>query len=158
MAGGSPESITRVATSNFNLLLDQVGGMDLTFQRLGTYLDTQEKLGRARDASRVGVARALHVVRNEAERKEALAKRADNLKRIGDLARRPGSNDEIVDDGALIGSPQEIVDKLNRLAEGGVEYVLLTSAVLHADSLAEFREEIAPHVGSPKAKLAAVAA
>ena len=158
MAGGSPESITRVATKNFNLLLDQVGGMDLTFERLNTYLDTHEMLGRPRDASRVAVARALHVVRNETDRRKALERRAENLKNIGELARRPGSTGEIVDDGALIGTPDEIVEKLSRLAEGGVEYVLLTSAVIHADSLAEFSEEIAPHVASVTPTLAAAAA
>jgi hypothetical protein len=57
MAAGSPESITRVAEHNFNLLLDQVGSMALTFERLNTYLDALEKQGRPRDATRVGIAR-----------------------------------------------------------------------------------------------------
>jgi alkanesulfonate monooxygenase SsuD/methylene tetrahydromethanopterin reductase-like flavin-dependent oxidoreductase (luciferase family) len=146
MAGGSPESITRVANSNFNLLLDQVGSMALTFERLNTYLDTQERLGRPRDASRVGVARGLHVIRTEAERRKALERRAESLKNIGELGRRPGSTEALVDDGALIGTPAEIIDKLQRLAEGGVEYVLLTNAVVTRESLLEFSEEIMPHV------------
>jgi alkanesulfonate monooxygenase SsuD/methylene tetrahydromethanopterin reductase-like flavin-dependent oxidoreductase (luciferase family) len=148
MAGGSPESITRVATSNFNLLLDQVGSMALTFERLSTYLDTQERLGRPRDASRVGVARALHVIRNEAQRKKALERRAETIKNIGELARRPGSPEALVDDGALIGRPAEIIDKLQRLDAGGVEYVLLTNAVVTREALQEFCEEIMPHVSS----------
>ena len=149
MAGGSPESITRVANSNFNLLLDQVGSMALTFERLRTYLDALEKPGRARDASRVGVARALHVIRTEGERKKALERRAENLKNIGELGRRPGSTEALVDDGALIGTPAEIIDKLQRFAAGGVEYVLLTNAVVTRESLLEFSEEIMPHVSSP---------
>jgi alkanesulfonate monooxygenase SsuD/methylene tetrahydromethanopterin reductase-like flavin-dependent oxidoreductase (luciferase family) len=152
MAGGSPESITRVATSNFNLLLDQVGSMALTFERLRTYLDTQEIHGRPRDASRVAVARAVHVVRNEADRRKALERRAENLKNIGELARRPGSTEALVDDGALIGSPDEIIEKLERLAEGGVEYVLLTNAVVSRESLLEFSQDIMPHVSSRAAK------
>jgi alkanesulfonate monooxygenase SsuD/methylene tetrahydromethanopterin reductase-like flavin-dependent oxidoreductase (luciferase family) len=151
MAGGSPEAITRVATSNFNLLLDQVGSMALTFERLRTYLDTQEKHGRPRDASRVAVARALHVVRNDADRRKALERRADNLKNIGELARKPGSTEALVDDGALIGTPDEIIEKLQRLAEGGVEYVLLTNAVVTRESLLEFSQEIMPHVSSARA-------
>ena len=158
MAGGSPESIGRVATSNFNLLLDQVGGLALTFERLRTYLDTQEKLGRPPDASRVAVARAIHVVRNDADRKKALERRAENLKNIGELARRPGSTEALIDDGALIGTPDEIVEKLHRLAAGGVEYVLLTNAVINRDSLSEFSEEIMPHVPPAKPRLAAAAA
>lgn len=149
MAGGSPESITRVATSNFNLLLDQVGSMALTFERLRTYQDTQEKHGRPRDASRVAVARALHVVRTESERRKALERRAENLKNIGELARRPGSTEALVDDGALIGTPDEIIEKLQRFAKGGVDYVLLTNAVVTRESLLEFSEEIMPHVSSP---------
>ena len=149
MAGGSPESITRVANSNFNLLLDQVGSIALTFERLHTYLDAQEKQGRPRDAGRVGVARALHVVRTEGERRKALERRAENLKNIGELARRPGSTEALVDDGALIGTPAEISVKLQRLAEGGVDYILLTNAVITRESLLEFSEEILPHVSSP---------
>jgi alkanesulfonate monooxygenase SsuD/methylene tetrahydromethanopterin reductase-like flavin-dependent oxidoreductase (luciferase family) len=151
MAGGSPEAITRVATSNFNLLLDQVGSMALTFERLRTYLDTQEKHGRPRDASRVAVARALHVVRNDADRRKALERRAENLKNIGELARKPGSTEALVDDGALIGTPDEIIEKLQRLAEGGVDYVLLTNAVVTRESLLEFSQEIMPHVSSARA-------
>jgi alkanesulfonate monooxygenase SsuD/methylene tetrahydromethanopterin reductase-like flavin-dependent oxidoreductase (luciferase family) len=154
MAGGSPESITRVATSNFNLLLDQVGSMALTFDRLRTYLDTQEKNGRPRDAGRVAVARALHVVRNEAERKKALERRAENLKNIGELARKPGSTEALVDDGALIGTPDEIIEKIQRLAEGGVEYILLTNAVVTRESLLEFSQEIMPHVAPARAAAA----
>jgi alkanesulfonate monooxygenase SsuD/methylene tetrahydromethanopterin reductase-like flavin-dependent oxidoreductase (luciferase family) len=148
MAGGSPESITRVANSNFNLLLDQVGSIALTFERLNTYLDTQEKNGRPRDASRVAVARAVHIMHSEAERKKALERRAETIKNIGELARRPGSTEALVDDGALIGTPAEIIDKLQRLAEGGVEYVLLTNAVVTREALQEFSQEIAPHVAS----------
>lgn len=146
MAGGSPESITRVAASGFNLLLDQVGSMALTFERLRTYLDVLEARGQPRDARRVGLARGLHIVHSEAERQAALERRAVTVRNIGDLARRPGSTEALVDDGALIGSPAEIIDKLNRLAEGGVEYVLLTNAVATPESLAEFAQDIMPHV------------
>ena len=145
MAGGSPESITRVAKMNFNLLVDQVGSMALTFERVRTYLDTLEKHGLPRDAARVGVARGLHVVRTEAERAKALERRRATIRNIGELARRPGSNEELVDDGALIGTPAEIIEKLHRLAEGGVECVLLTNAVATPDALREFAEDILPH-------------
>jgi alkanesulfonate monooxygenase SsuD/methylene tetrahydromethanopterin reductase-like flavin-dependent oxidoreductase (luciferase family) len=158
MAGGSPEAITRVANSDFNLLLDQVGSMALTFERLRTYLDTQEKNGRPRDAGRVGVARALHIIRNEAGRRKSLERRAESLKNIGELARRPGSTEALVDDGALIGTPAEIIDKIGRLAEGGVEYILLTNAVVSHESLQAFSEEIVPHLPTACAEPAAAAA
>jgi alkanesulfonate monooxygenase SsuD/methylene tetrahydromethanopterin reductase-like flavin-dependent oxidoreductase (luciferase family) len=157
MAGGSPESITRVANSDFNLLLDQVGSMALTFERLNTYLDTQERNGRPRDASRVGVARAVNIVRTDAERTKALEPRAETIRNIGELARRPGSNEALVDDGALIGTPDEVVEKLERLAEGGVEYVLLTNAVISRESLQEFSEEIVPRLTVRPVRTAAAA-
>ncbi|HEV7394859.1 MAG TPA: hypothetical protein VGO08_24700 [Burkholderiales bacterium] len=103
---------------------------------------------------------ALHVIRTEGERKKALERRAENLKNIGELGRRFGSTEALVDDGALIGTPAEIIEKLQRFATGGVEYVLLTNAVVTRESLLEFSEEIMPHVSSPasRKKLRAAAA
>ena len=150
MAGGSPESIARVARSGFNLLVDQVGSMALTFERLGVYLDTLEQEGREPDAGSVGVARALNIVHNDAERTKAMERRRQTIRNIGELARRPGSTEELVDDGALIGTRDEVIDKLNRLAEGGVEYVLLNTASATRETLQEFVEEIKPHAPLPR--------
>ena len=57
----------------------------------------------------------------------------------------------LVDDGALIGTPADIIEKLQRLADGGVRYVLLTNAVVTRESLLEFCEEIMPHVSGERA-------
>jgi len=159
MAAGSPDSIARVAAGDYNLLLDQLGSIDQTIDRLELYLDGLEKIGRPRDAGRVGVTRGLTIVRTEAERRTAYERRRETLKNIGELARPPvgaqpqsyADVDIASDDAALIGTPEEIVERLNRLAAGGVEYVLLTNSSATAESLALFAERIMPHVSGAKA-------
>ncbi|MPZ44475.1 MAG: LLM class flavin-dependent oxidoreductase [Betaproteobacteria bacterium] len=155
MAAGSPESIQRVGQGNYNLLLDQLGNVELTLARIETYLDALESQGLARDAGRVGVARALHIVRNESERRRAYERRRETIANIGELARRSKqevqalTDDEIrADDAPLIGTPDEIVERLQRLADGGVEYVLLTNATATPATLELFANEIAPRVTS----------
>ena len=158
MAGGSPESIAMVGRNNYNLLLDQLGDVKLTLQRVSWYLDALESQGYARDAGRVGVTRALHVVRDEAERRKAYERRRETIGNIGELAGRTKaevqalSDDEIrADDAPLIGTPEEIVERLQRLADGGVDYVLLTNAMATPASLELFAREIMPHMASRRA-------
>jgi alkanesulfonate monooxygenase SsuD/methylene tetrahydromethanopterin reductase-like flavin-dependent oxidoreductase (luciferase family) len=123
------------------------------------YLEGLAAKGFPRDASRVGVTRALSLVTTEEERKKAQEARRETFKRIGDIARRtqgdgPVSYDEMVaaDDAGLIGTPDEIVEKLRDLARRGVEYVLLTSAMANRKTLEMFMREIAPHVGRAPAR------
>ncbi|MGH8636666.1 MAG: LLM class flavin-dependent oxidoreductase [Burkholderiales bacterium] len=155
MAAGSPESIQRVGQGNYNLLLDQLGNVELTLARIETYLDALESRGLARDAGRVGVARALHIVRNESERRRAYERRRETIANIGELAHRSKQEVEALtdeeiraDDAPLIGTPDEIVERLQRLADGGVEYVLLTNATATPATLKLFAHEIAPRVRS----------
>jgi alkanesulfonate monooxygenase SsuD/methylene tetrahydromethanopterin reductase-like flavin-dependent oxidoreductase (luciferase family) len=156
MAAGRAEGIAYVASCNYNVLFDQIGSVDETIERVQVYLDAQEKHGIARDASRCGVTRAIHVVYTEQERQAAYTRRRDTLKKIGELAKKPaGYNPQTIndaeiaaDDAALIGTPDEIIERLQRLADGGVEYVLLSNASATRDSLVTFAEEIMPHVKS----------
>jgi len=153
MAAGSPESIERVAAGNHNLLLDQLGDVELTLKRVNWYLDALEAHGHARDASRVGVARAMHVVSTDAERRKAYERRRETITNIGELARK--SKEELqaltdeqirADDAPLIGTPDEIAARLQRLADGGVEYVLLTNATATPATLELFANEIKPKI------------
>jgi alkanesulfonate monooxygenase SsuD/methylene tetrahydromethanopterin reductase-like flavin-dependent oxidoreductase (luciferase family) len=155
MAAGSPESVARVGAANHNLLLDQLGNIELTAARIRWYLDALEAQGLPRDAGRVGVARALHIARNESERRRAYERRRETIANIGELAGRTKqeiqalSDDEIrADDAPLIGTPDEIVERLQRLAEAGVEYVLLTNATATPATLELFASEIMPRVKS----------
>jgi alkanesulfonate monooxygenase SsuD/methylene tetrahydromethanopterin reductase-like flavin-dependent oxidoreductase (luciferase family) len=162
MAAGSPESIQRVGQGNHNLLLDQLGNIELTLNRINWYLDALESQGLPRDAGRVGVARALHIVRNESERRQAYARRRQTITNIGELARRSKqeiealSDEEIrADDAPLIGTTEEVVERLQRLADGGVEYVLLTNATANAATLELFADQIAPRIKSRRPQTSA---
>lgn len=154
MAGGTPQGIEYVASQGYGLLLDQLASIDQINERLRIYLDAQEKHGFKRDAGRCGVTRALHIIKNESERQKAYDRRRETLKKIGDLAKRPGAQtpqtfadvDIANDDAALIGTPDEIAERLQRLADGGVEYVMLTNATATRESLETFMHKIVPQV------------
>jgi alkanesulfonate monooxygenase SsuD/methylene tetrahydromethanopterin reductase-like flavin-dependent oxidoreductase (luciferase family) len=165
MAAGTPGGIGYVADNNYNLLLDQLASPDEVAERIRIHGDGLAAKGRLRDAARVGVTRGLHIIENEAERSKALARRRDVIKNIGDLARRPGTagppsyadTDIAPDDAALIGTPDEIVEKLRRLAACGVEYVLLSNASPTRRTLEVFAREIMPHIERAAAPTATAA-
>ena len=154
MAGGSPQGIAYIASQNYNLLLDQLANIDQVRERVRAYLDGLEKIGKPRDATRVGIARSITIVKTEAERQKAIERRKETFKRIGAIAYRPPGaapqgHDDIDlagDDSALMGTPQEIVDRINVLAEAGAGYILLTMASITPESVQQFAEQILPHV------------
>ena len=154
LAGGSPQGIAYVASQNYNLLLDQLASIEQVRERVGAYLDGLEKIGQPRDATRVGVARSITVVRNDAERAKALERRRDTFKKIGAIAYRPPGSQPLShddpnfanNDSALLGTPAEIIDRINMLAEAGAGYLLLTNASVTPAALQQFAEEIMPHV------------
>ena len=153
MAAGTPGGIAWVSSQNYGMLIDQLATMDQVEERVRLYCEGLAAKGFPRDAGRVGVTRALNIVTTEEERSKALERRRETFKSIGDIARRAGdgptSYDEMIaaDDAGLIGTPEEIVEKLRDLSARGVEYVLLTSAVANRKTLEIFAREIAPHVG-----------
>lgn len=143
MAGGSPDSIRRAAREGFNLLLDQLGSTRLTIERVAMFREECERVGRAYDPSMVAAARALQMVHSDAEREEAYATRAQTWKVIGDLSRgEPPPEDVRKDDSPLLGSPEEIAEKLERLQAGGVETVLLVDPKASVAGLRAFADEV----------------
>ena len=162
MAGGSPQGIAYIASQNYNLLIDQLADIEQVRSRVGTYLDGLEKIGKPRDAARVGIARSITIVNNDAERKVALERRRDTFKKIGAIAYRPPGSQAVSqhdpdlanDDSALLGTPAEIIDRINVLSEAGAGYLLLTNASVTPEAVQRFAEEIMPHV--PKSAVSAV--
>ena len=155
MAAGSPASIRRAAQEGFNLLLDQIAPTDLTLERAALYRDTLEACGRPRDSARIAVARALQFADTETERGAQHQVRRRVLERIGDLARGPGAEryrnatsladaDLAGDDAALIGTTSEIVERLDHLAAGGIDMVLLVDPAGTTASLERFADEVVP--------------
>src|SRR6516162_2022449 len=86
LGAGSPESIRRAAREGYNLLLDQIAPTDLIIDRVATFRQECERIGRPYDPTTVGVTRGLQIVHNEEERKRAIVTRRNVLKNIGDLA------------------------------------------------------------------------
>jgi alkanesulfonate monooxygenase SsuD/methylene tetrahydromethanopterin reductase-like flavin-dependent oxidoreductase (luciferase family) len=160
MAAGSPVSIRRAARDGFHLLLDQIAPTELSLERAALYRDTLEASGRARDSGRIALARALQYADTDAERTAQRQVRRRVLERIGDLARGPGAEryrnatsladaDLADDDAALIGTTDEIIGRLRRLAAGGIDMVLLVDPTGTTESLRRFAAEIMPAFGSP---------
>ena len=63
----------------------------------------------------------------------------------GSLVKVPIENVRLAtEEGALIGPPEEIVERLQRMRAGGVEYVLLIDITGSRESLRLFRDEVMP--------------
>jgi alkanesulfonate monooxygenase SsuD/methylene tetrahydromethanopterin reductase-like flavin-dependent oxidoreductase (luciferase family) len=155
MGAGSFESIRRAAREGFNLLLDQIAPVDLIIERVAAYRGELGSLGRSYRPGQIAVARALQIVRTEAERQSAYALRTKVLKAIGGLARGPGAEryqsigshadpNLASEESALLGTPEEIVARLRKLEAGGVDYVLLVDPTGSKEALRTFAEEIMP--------------
>ena len=155
MGAGSPASIRRAAADGYNLLLDQIAPIALTLDRIAIYREEQARLGLPRRPQQIAVARALQIVRNDTERRQAEQMRLDVLRNIGDLARGPGAEryhaigpdaDPALarEDAPLLGTPEEIVERLRVLEAGGVDYVILTAGSVTA--LETFASEIMPRL------------
>ncbi len=157
LGAGSPASIEKAAAEGYNLLLDQVAPIEVIVDRVRHYRNQCQRAGRAPGSYQIAVARALQIVSSEDERAEALAVRARVLGAIGGLARGPGAEryynltaeaaSELArDDAPLLGTPEEIVARLQRLEAGGVDYVLLVDPTGSREALARFAAEIKPHL------------
>ncbi len=160
LGAGSAQSIARAARDGYNLLLDQIGSIDLTIDRVAAYRAECARIGRAYEPMNIGVTRALYIVMTEAERETAYAMRAQQIKTIGGLARGPGAErfhnpanfaDTNIadDDAALLGTPDEIIERLKRLEAGGIDNVLLADATASKRSLRLFASEIMPEFRTP---------
>jgi alkanesulfonate monooxygenase SsuD/methylene tetrahydromethanopterin reductase-like flavin-dependent oxidoreductase (luciferase family) len=155
LGAGSEESIRRAAREGYNLLLDQIGSIDLTIARVAMFREECAKVGRPYDPMMVGATRAFQLIRDEDERPKALAVRTEVLKNIGGLARGPGaarysnlkevSGPPIeIDDAPLLGTSAEIIARLKRLEAGGVHQILLVDPSPSVANLRSFAREVMP--------------
>jgi len=154
LGAGSEESIRRAAHEGYNLLLDQLGPIDLTITRVAAFREECSRVGRRFDPLTIGVTRGLQLLRDESERAASTATRFDVLKAIGGLARGAGadtyhrigeqSSPQEFDDAALLGTPDQIVARLKRLEAGGVALVLLVDPRPSIENLRFFAREIMP--------------
>ena len=159
MAASKPESIRDCARRGFNLLLDQFASPDLTGERLQIYRNAIEAAGHRFDPTQVAVARNFWVATDADDRAAALKRQAAAHQRLLSLSRgpesRPGSHilgysDEpgAREAHALIGTPEEIAEKLEALRKCGVRYVLL-SGQGSRENLHRFAREVMPAFSEP---------
>jgi alkanesulfonate monooxygenase SsuD/methylene tetrahydromethanopterin reductase-like flavin-dependent oxidoreductase (luciferase family) len=155
LGAGSPASIAKAAAEGYNLLLDQVAPIDVIVERARLFRKECAERGRQLGRHQIAVARGLQLIRSEAERADALAVRARVLKAIGGLARGPGAEkyhqltaetaaELAAEEAALLGTPEEILARLRKLRDGGIDYVLLVDPTGSREALRTFAREIMP--------------
>ena len=152
IGGANPETIRRAGLEGFHLLLDQIATFDVLAERVKIYRDAVAESGREFDPLSIAVSRALHVVKTEKDWIAAHRLRADvleNLRKLGSPTAAPSpelkaysDTTQTIDEAALIGYPEEIIGRLKKLREIGVEYILLADVVGSKESLRVFSEEI----------------
>jgi alkanesulfonate monooxygenase SsuD/methylene tetrahydromethanopterin reductase-like flavin-dependent oxidoreductase (luciferase family) len=136
MGAGSERSIKRVVERGHNLLLDQFASIEQIGERIAFYKAEVEAAGGTFDPMKVGVARAVNVLYSDADRQKAVEARVAAMRRTRRLAQTPtGDNkatlatydetNEAAEAAALFGTPDQINEKLERLQEMGVRYMLL---------------------------------
>jgi alkanesulfonate monooxygenase SsuD/methylene tetrahydromethanopterin reductase-like flavin-dependent oxidoreductase (luciferase family) len=114
----------------------------------------------------VGVARAVYIAKDAADKQAAIERRYQGHMRINALARRPDETRAryILDnenearhesaESALFGTPDEIMRKLERLQQGGVEYVIINFGGSR-EQIRRFARDIMPaFAGEPALALA----
>ena len=142
------------AANGYDLLLDQFQTFDVIIERLNIFKQAMTAAGRTYDPLRVGVARALMITNSAEEREQAIATRIKHLTVMNShgRAQNGGQNSSMVSDddlrkaaveGVLLGTPDEIIEKLKYLESAGVGYVLLSTAT--QDLLRTFAREVMPH-------------
>jgi alkanesulfonate monooxygenase SsuD/methylene tetrahydromethanopterin reductase-like flavin-dependent oxidoreductase (luciferase family) len=157
LAAGRPESIRAAARGGYNLLLDQFATFDVIAQRLAIYRDEIVKMGKTFDPMTVGVSRAILLVRNAEERAKAVENRSRSLARMNAFGRSPDgkyvssmtSDSDLVratEEGALIGEPDEVIERIHGLKNAGVGYILLVGMGTRIPTLHAFAKEVMPAV------------
>lgn len=161
VGAASQASIERAGRDGMNLLLDQIGTPDVVGERIRIYRDTVEASGRSYKPGMVGVTRALQLVDNDADWRAAhefRQKLLDQLRRQAGAGASSFAHEKLttfsdssltVDEAALIGYPHEVAEKVEKLREAGVDYILLADVTGSRDALGIFAEEVMKRFDAP---------
>jgi alkanesulfonate monooxygenase SsuD/methylene tetrahydromethanopterin reductase-like flavin-dependent oxidoreductase (luciferase family) len=162
MAAGSEPSISKVARRGFNLLLDQFAGPDLIRQRLEFFRSELKAVGRSYNPMEVCVARELYVAKDRKDKEDAIERLNAGRQRTIEVSKAPNQSggSHILSyaksgapdvSSALIGTTEEIHDKLVALNDAGVEYVVLSVLGGARPTLRQFANEIIPEFNGDRA-------
>lgn len=152
MAAGSPDSIRRAAREGYNLLLDQIISVDQVIRNIGIFREECASTGRAYHPTAVAVARALQLFHREEDRAAAIETRRRVVGAIGDIAKGPRQFSRIEEDDApLLGLPDEVIARIERLRAGGIAQILLVDPNAHVTNLRAFARTVMPAFAAPGA-------
>ncbi len=102
----------------------------------------------------------------QAEKDAAIERRMAAQKRLHDISQRPDQNNtasimafsdtrEANEEATLFGTPDEIIAKIQRLRDQGVEYILLNGGGTSRENLRRFAREVMPAFQGEPARQAA---
>jgi len=166
MGAGSERSVRQVAERGYNLLLGQYDLVADVVRHIAQFRRDVEARGRRYDPMEVGVARAVHFADTPEELEAAQIRRLQGHVRINKLAEKPGDDRErfvhndaemrqLCDDTAIFGTAEQIGLKLEKLRDGGTEYVIVNFGG-SIKNIRRFAREIMPHfAGKPRMQDAA---
>ena len=154
----SPASIRRAARRGHNLILDQFAPAEVLGERIALFRAEVEASGRRYDPIQVIVARDMFVADDERQREAAIERNNRVHARTLSVSRAPGraGGSHILGyahtarqqrESPLIGTPDEILGKLQALSAAGVEYVMLNPAGSRPN-LRRFAREVMPYAGT----------
>ncbi len=155
LAAGRRDSLRYAADEGYSLLLDQFATFDVTLERFAIYRDAVEASGKSFDPMNVAVARGMHIICNEKEREIAIDRRMAALDHMNQMAKSSDASyktsmtsdpdlRKAAEQGTLIGTPEEIIDHLEKLRDGGVEYILLAGVQMSPPQMRAFADEVMP--------------
>ena len=174
----SQKSIEEAAKNGFSLLLDQLTAAPQIGERIGWYRKAVEAQGRTYDPYSVAVTRAYHLAMTPEEREACHRARASFIlgaqqasvasaqKRAREAkkdepargAQLPSTYEGVkaaTEVHGLIGTPDEIIRRIQEHRDNGVEYILMMDVNWSFEALRTFAKEIMPEFKAPPPKKAA---
>ena len=163
VGAGSEGSIRKAAQNGYNLLLDQMTPFEGIGDRVNYYRDELDKHGREFDPYSIAVTRGLMVANSDQAREGAHTLRNKFITEVQVLAtdkrfqakafnpvadsRWKGRNDPVAisEAGAILGSSDEMGERIQTLYDLGVRNVLVHDLAGVTESLIQFAEEVMPH-------------
>ena len=120
------------------------------FERAEIFRNQLRQIGVDPQDRQIALARGLFIAKDAAEKADVIARRTKARNFVDQLAEKPDGDNaasimqfkgpEEAIDGALIGTLDEIADRLEVIRQGGIEYVLLSNAGGGAAGLRQFSE------------------
>lgn len=140
-AAGTDQSIARVAESGMSVMLDHFASFERTEERLAAWRDACVKTGRNFDPMEVALARGVSISLTREGLAEATALREERVSRMFDkFGALPGLEkktdqpdsyatpisgpDLAINDAALLGTPDMIIERIQTLKDMGFEHIL----------------------------------